>query len=241
MVLVLFATPPLLHQRALVWFITIAPWVSLPAYGAFLAERRPRWWSSVPTFRKTLLAGAMAGFALLWSHPVQKLLDPRQPDPAKSLSDGTPWEAALALDDSSHVGQTTLSQRLTAIYPGRHFTGTVFASETLGDFFLWRMKPPVPVFIYSHVHLFSPEHWRRCVHVRAAGSSWDKLFDAYRVNLVVVEAERNPALCDVLRNDRRWIVCTDEAGTTAKIDPRCRLFVALRAAPLPPLPLSAVQ
>jgi hypothetical protein len=64
--------------------------------------------------------------------------------------------------------------------------------------------------------------------VRGAKPGWRDIVDRNRVNLIVVEPDRNPRLCALLREDAKWHVVLDEADSTAKRDPRNRLFVAIR-------------
>jgi hypothetical protein len=70
--IVLFGIQPVLHQRTLVWFMTVTPWLMLPYYGRWLAGARPNWWSSVASFRKTLACGAIVALAIT-SQPIRSV------------------------------------------------------------------------------------------------------------------------------------------------------------------------
>lgn len=229
--LVAFAVPPVLSQRAILWFLTVAPWLVLPAMGEAVRRWSPTWWHSVPSFRKTMLVGMCAGLAVMWSIPAQAIMGQRNADLRRSLSDGTPWPQALAITDSDAIAGSKLVEAITAHYPDGRFSGGIFANETLGDFFLWRLTAPVPIYMYSHVHLFSPEQWGRYVAIRDARGGWEPLLDRAAINLVVLYAEQKLPLQNQLRRSPGWLVVTDETGDRSKPDPRNRLFVALRKVP----------
>ncbi|MBX7105491.1 MAG: hypothetical protein K1X57_15505, partial [Gemmataceae bacterium] len=190
----MFAIPPLLSQRTLLWLLTAIPWLTLPEFAKGIRRWQPTWWNSVPSFRKTLLVGMFVGLALMWSIPVQHAIGRKPARVELSLSDGTPWREALAVESPKLVPETPLARELVTTYPGGKFVGTIFASDTLGDFFLWKLQAPVPVFMYSHVHLFSAEQWSRFTQIRDARPGWQTALDAAGINLVVFYAEQNFAI-----------------------------------------------
>jgi len=239
--LISFAIPPLLSQRATMWFIAVAPWIALPSFGRAVARHRPNWWRGVPSFRKTLVAAAFLLVALMWSIPIQSMIDRKPPELSRIVSDGTALEYAYAVHDPRLVPESVLSKVLKQHYPEGRFTGTIYSDETLGDFFVWKLTPPVPIFIYSHVHLFTLNHWQRYVTIRDAKSGWREELDRANVNLIAVVPRDKPLLCKQLRQDSGWKVIIDESSYSTKIDPRCRHFVALRVSPVSNRPSDQVR
>jgi hypothetical protein len=230
--ILLFGIQPLYHQRALVWWLMLTPWL-LMRFATALIEHYPRLGhASVLSFRKTLLAGMCVFAALAWSIPFQWMLNGHPQPLERSLFYGTPWQLARQLQEPDYIWSAKLHDTFARTYPYRRFTGTIFASETLGDYFVWSLGPEPPVFIYTHIHLFSPGHWELCTRVRSGSADWRQILDRFRVNLLVVEAEQNARLCGLLRQDSDWQVILDETGATNKRDPRGRLFVAVRLQPL---------
>jgi hypothetical protein len=231
-----FAALPLLRQRMYVWWLMVAPWLMV-RYWPECPVRLREWlasYHSVPCLRKTVVVVLLAVAALAWSIPGQWLLDGRPAPVEQAVTASTPWRLTHQLrhpESGDEVGLPALHRQLAAHYPGRRYHGTIFASETLGDLFIWDLAPRVPVFVYSHVHLFSAEHWQRVAAVRRGGPYWKLVLDAYRVNLVVVEPDYNANLCALLRQDGDWKVLVDQANDTKHRDPRQRLFVAVRVRP----------
>jgi hypothetical protein len=229
-----FAGQAVLHQRGVIWLFTVAPWLAMPYLGDAFVRYRPASCVSLPSLRKTLIVGLIAIVASLWSLPVQRLLGGYKPDVSRSLSDGTPWVQATAIAEPSLVANSSLSKAISSTFPDGKFTGTIYAGDTLGDFFVWRLAAPVPVFMYSHVHLFSAEQWHRYTKIRDAEPGWQQEMDAAKINLVVVRPAVEPGIYRKLRADPAWMVVTDESNLTTKRDPRHRLFVAVRKKPLIP-------
>lgn len=230
---VLFLGLPMLNQRGVIWLMTVTPWLAIPGVASLARRWRPGGWGSVPSFRKTLAAASVVGIAVLWSAQVQRLIDQKPGDLASLLSPGTPWREALAIRDPALVPESKLAKELRVSYPDHRFAGCIFPSETLGDFFMFEDSPPYPVYIFTHVHLFGEDHWRKVLAIRTASPGWRDIAAEAHINLICVEAEteRHQALCKELRADPDWTVVTDEAGDKSKIDPRTRLFVALRKRP----------
>src|SRR5262249_34975417 len=158
--------------------IFAAPWLAIPEISPVLRAGSPSWWKSTPSFRKTLLAGLFVAISILFSIPVKRLLGNNGNDPDKSLSRGTPWMQAMAVESPKLVPDTALAKAIANTYPNGRFTGAIFAQDVLGDFFVWRLPTPVPVFIYSHVHLFSPARWREYTMIRDLQSGMETRLDS---------------------------------------------------------------
>jgi hypothetical protein len=238
LLIVTFGVAPLLQQRMMIWWLTLLPWLVLPLWAA-AAERLPRSWKgvrSVPSFRKTVVAALLVVLVVPLSPPVRWLISGRPRPLEQSLSPGTPWRLAAEVAAFSEQGEglPVLREELRRRYPGGRYAGSVFASETQGDYLVWALPGEFPVLTYTHAHLFPPEHWQACRTVEDAGPGWWDVLDRYRVNLVVVEPDLHPDLARRLREDPRWLVVLDEAGERARPDPRTRLLIALRKQPSGP-------
>ena len=231
-----FAVFPLWQRRMLIWWYVLVPWIVLPPWAEL--GRRLSWswlhYRSQPSGAKTLLAGLVVFLAVMLTPSVKWLRggQPRSLD--RSLSPGTPWKLAAQL--TAPPGDKTYYPELSAAlqgYPEGRFQGRIFASETQGDYLLWALPPEYPVLVYTHVHLFSPEHWRDCLTVLAAEPGWRGVLDRHGVNLLVIEVEQHPQLTEALQADADWQIVLDETGLREKRDPRMRLLIAVRKKPLP--------
>ena len=203
----ILALTPLLHQRLLVWWYLSAPILVARAFRPDFAVQAPITWRAwAGLAAATTLAIAASG---PWAAFAQKL-------PERELvAAATPVALAEALAGTI--------QPLDANRP----TGRVFASESLGDYLVWRWRPRAPVLLHSHVHLLPPEHYEACLRVKWALPGWEAQLDQWGVDLVLVEAETHPLLSAKLRQQPGWIVIQDEAGRN-DLNPRARLFVAVR-------------
>jgi hypothetical protein len=234
--IIVFGVPPVLRQRMLIWWLMLAPWLIVRFWPACIARWRGgrEGYQSVPGFRKTLAAGTLIVLGLLWSIPGQWLIAGQPAPLEQTLSAGTPWRLTCQLaypDEARSRGMPALQKLLDAHYPQGRFRGFIFASETLGDLVVWELANDVPVFIYTHVHLFTREHWQRCLAVRSGSPAWRAILERYRVNLVLVEPDFNPRLCTLLQQDPGWQVLVDDRGDPTRRDPRQKLFIAVRLQP----------
>jgi hypothetical protein len=229
-----FGLGPVLHVRMMIWWFMLVPWLMLPHWRA-CRERVPAGAApTVPSFRKTVVAGLLFAVLLAWSSPLQWLYSGEPAPRDRALFNGTPWQLAEQLRDPTAAPPHAvpgLAEALARSYPNGRFTGGVFASETEGDYLLWALVPETPVFMYTHVHLMTPEAWRLCQLVKFGTPAWREVLDAARMNLVVVEAEMYPRLGELLHEDPAWQVLLDETGDPSKPDSRARLLVALRREP----------
>jgi hypothetical protein len=238
LLLLFFALQPLWHQRALVWWLLLFPWVVLPLWVSRPADFLIGWLpneENPPSFRKTLIALALAFVVVLWSIPGQWLISGHPSPLQRGVSEGTPWRLALDLQQDAarkEPWSPALNTWLAKHYPQGRFQGAVFTSETMGDYLVWALPEDMPVFIYAHVHLFTKEHWQRCAAVRYGTEHWAKVLDAYHINLIVVEAELNQNLRKQLAASSEWQIIVDESENSSKMDKRCRLLIAVRKQPM---------
>lgn len=229
LLVVTFGVFPLIQQRMLVWWAMLAVWMILPLWSALGEKLSWRWlhYRSTPSLGKTLFAGVVVLLALLVSYPVRWVRSGKpQPSLSQVLSPETPWQIAYQLQGHRFANSATreeqsLARTLNLYYPGGHFTGRIFASETLGDYLFWALPREMPVMVNTHVHLFSPEHWQECLAVKFAHPRWWEILDRRRVNMVLVEASVRSDLFQKLRDDPRWEVVVDK-----------EIFLALRKKPL---------
>lgn len=201
------AFAPLLHQRLLIWWYLAAPILVARAFKPESPSLSPMTWRPwAGLAAATMLAIAASGpfEALTRNIPDQNL-----------MAKATPVALAEALAE--------IIEPLDAA----RGNGRVFASESLGDYLLWRWKPRAPVLLHSHVHLLPAEHYDACLRVKWAVPGWEQQLDRWGVDLVLVEAETHPHLCAKLRRQSGWTVVQDEAGRE-NLPPRARLFVAVR-------------
>src|SRR5262249_31178247 len=144
---------------------------------------------------------------------------------------GTPWQLAAQLQQPGDPGTARvppLTEALRARGQGDGFRGTIFASETLGDWFLWARPADTTVFVYTHVHLFSADHWAERATVKPGLPGWRDVLARHGIDLVVVEPQLHPRLRAALYHDPDWQVVLDESGDPHRPDRRGRLFVAIR-------------
>jgi hypothetical protein len=237
LMVVVFGMGACLQQRLLIWWIFLVPWIALPHWatlgGKALEELAVR--LGPRSFRKTLLAGALFLAALMWSPAISWVLSGSPQPLNQSLSQGTVWELARQLansQDSNRPWSPELAEVLRTTYPHRRFSGSIFTSETLGDYLTWALAPQLPISCYSHYHLFTQENWGENQRVLRGQSGWWDLLRQRQANLLVLEAEIYPQLCQLVREDPGWVVVRDEAGDPSKKTSYDRLFVAIRKKPI---------
>jgi hypothetical protein len=223
--LVSFGVVPCLLLRMMVWWVMLVPWVVLPLWAA-IGERLPWGWlhaRSVPSFRKTVMAGVLAVVALLFSMPVQWLRAGVPPPMERVASPETPWQVAAQLQRPEGKWLPGLAKGLQQHYPGGRFTGCIFASETQGDYLAWALGPDVPVMASRHVQRLRPDYWQDVQRVLLGVPGWAEVLDRYHANLVVVEVASHGELAQRIRRQAGWQVVLDV--------PKSPLLVALRKRP----------
>jgi hypothetical protein len=214
LVLAGFGWQVLAHARMIGWWAMVLPWVAVPHLHAVYRRYLPPVLDETgrPDLRKTVLAAAAGAALWLWSAPAAWWCWGQAPRASQLVSARTPLAVARYLEDQYR----------------RHAVprGPVFASETLGDYLLWdlRLDPPVHVFCYTHVHLFTPEHWRECLAVKNGDPGWQAVLDRHRVQFVVVEAELHPRLVEHIR------LCPERWEENKQVGWRQGIFVAKRIA-----------
>jgi hypothetical protein len=219
LLLLVFGLQTYFHQRMMVWWVLLVPWVLATWWG----QKQPREGAATcgdefeathaPSLRPRLACALAMLVCALLSGPGQWVRNGEPRPLAQSLHAATPWQLAAQIKQEYAEGR---------------WHGAVFASETQGDYLLWALPAEIPVFAYTHVHLFSLEHWRKCQCVKAGAPGWRTILNRYHVHLVVIEAELHSGLRRQLRGAPDWNIVLDEAGVRAKTDVRSRLLVAVR-------------
>jgi hypothetical protein len=193
------------HLRMLIWWSMVYAWAAVPHLQAVYRRYLPRFLedSDQPNFRKTLLAGFVVLVFLLWSLPAQWLIRGAAPTTTR-LAEGTPLAVAGYLRNQ-YQEHPELSR-------------CVFTSETLGDYLLWdlRLDPPVRVSCYTHVHLFTPQHWNDCIAVKAGDRRWQAILDRMGAQFLVVEPDQHTSLVAQVAASGRWQVVTSKPVFVAK-------------------------
>jgi hypothetical protein len=177
-----FGLQSVAHARMVVWWIMVYAWVIVPHLQA-IAQRFPKRFAwvedrSVPSLLKTIAAVVVAGAFLAWSEPARWLITKEPPKGENRVTAVTPIHVLDDIVKSNAVNG-----------PRPH---VIFASETLGDYLLWDLgqrsfPESVRLSCYTHVHLFTKEHWDRCLQVKFASRDWQKVLDQMGADFLVLE------------------------------------------------------
>ncbi len=182
LLLLVFGLQSLAHARILVWWSMVFPWVVLPHLQAWGAQAFPNLLreAAPPNLRWTL--GSLVGvpLLLLYSGPLQWLVFHSPPEAVRRVTAETPVQVA---------------RELRKVYAADHegkLGRCIFTSETMGDYLFWdlRLDPPVHVFCYTHVHLFTREHWQQALAVKSGEPGWQQILDEHHVEFIVLEPYR---------------------------------------------------
>lgn len=239
--LLFFGTVPLLQERLMTWWYMVVPVVILPTWVDLFAPAPIERWTSVLSFRKTVIAALIALIGVVWSSLTQLTMG-HPPVPVHlSASQATVWaitpellagQEPASADDKAQLEKSPLYKPLkTAIgqFPDGRFRGVIFTPEAMGDYLVWSLPPKAPVMAYSHVHVFPPDYWEDYMEILFGLPGWKAVLDRHRVNLIVSTVERKDLL-EKLKDDDGWEVVLDQSDQPSRGGQR--LFVAVRKKPL---------
>jgi hypothetical protein len=86
----------------------------------------------------------------------------------------------------------------------------------------------MPVMMYTHAHVFTPEYWNACVEAEIEVIGWRELLAKYRANLIVIETNTHQEFAADVRADPDWVTVQDgPQGNSAT-----GILIALRKKPL---------
>jgi hypothetical protein len=232
-----FGLWPCLRERMMVWWLVLFPWVVMPLWAEMAGRWRRQSEPSCGNLLYSVMVVMIVGLGVLYS-PLARWLTTGEPRQGleESLASGTPWRVAAELSASGQRhGEflPELRQALRQNYPEEKFSGRIFPSETQGDFLVWAL-PDLEVLVYTHAHLFTPEHWDRCMSLKFGEPGWREQLERFGVNLIVVEPRLHARFAEQLKRDAGWQIVLDESADASKPDPRSALLVALRKKPLRP-------
>lgn len=223
LLVICFGLQVVFFQRMLPWWAMLAPYVCLGPWRRITESGSGEEVSPGSSGRRwmslcVVILALWVSFA--WSPMGKWFLHKQVSSLEQALYPGTPRALPqLAYRSSAPVGP--LAEAL------RKPIAPIFASETLGDYLLFSL-PQRPCLIYTHVHLFSADHWQKCLTIKRGEGDWQKVLDEWNVKILMVEAELHPQLCEKVRQSFGWIVVLDEKGMAAKADPKARHFLAVR-------------
>jgi hypothetical protein len=235
-VVLLFGVGACIQNRMVIWWAMVLPWALVPLL-AELADRVPARFmpaASVPSLRKTMLAGILVLAILNWSGLADTLRNglPKLQD---AISGGTPWPVARQIADPGQPFVADWQREFQTIldrnYGGR-FRGAILATPMQGDFLMWSLAPSVPV-TYAHIHLFHPDFWDELGVVGQGNAGWWDIVDKYRVNLMVMEAEYcERLLVEIRKRPSVWKILLDETGSPEKAQKLNRQLIVVRIHPI---------
>jgi len=229
-----FALWPLKQQRMMVWWSMLMPWL-LASFGPGLSQRLMlnRLPVSVPSFRKTILAGSIVILGFVWIGVAQSMNKGAVRPLERVISNGTAAKIGFEFHATPQQKGRWLPAFDKAIrgYPDGRFQGAIFSSEVLGDYLLRVAPTGSPVLTYSHAHYFPREFWLDCLKVKFAADGWQDFLRRYHVNLIVIQPDYYDRFVQALRDDPDWIVVQDDPAATAR-GAGDRLFIALRKQPV---------
>ena len=227
-----------LHQRMMPWWVMLVPWICAPAWGRFMRMVAPAAGTIIPAperlavaLRPILITGVLVWIAVAWSGLGQWLLHGTPRPLEQALHPGTPLALARQLLQPVSANSVPAlkawlaQQRLTPAD-----LGPIFASETQGEFLLWSLPEACRPVVYTHVHLFTPEHWQAVMRVKNGRPGWEAILSRWGCRLLVVEADLHADLCRQLRAGQGgWRVLVDDAasGSRGQGDPKARLLIAV--------------
>lgn len=224
-----FAIWPWIQGRMILWWWTIAVWI-LAKLGPGLADRfptMPKIPDGPPTRSNAWIASIAILATIVFFPPIRSMMGIGS-QPVMAVE--TPWKLGLELTaapEDEGRWMPDLRQAIRENFPDGRFQGTVFASETQGDFLVWKLPKEIPVLMYTHAHVFSEQHWQDCLMVRGGREGWREFLNANRANLMIVELETHPELVAQLREDPEWQVIQDGQAGEAVI-----VLIAVRKKPL---------
>ena len=173
------------------------------------------------------------GVSILFFPPVRTALWYGERPPDQVVSSGTPWRLALELSATSDDEGRWLPELRSALrehYPDGRFQGSVFASETQGDFLVWALPPDMPVMMFTHAHVFTADYWNAVLDVKYADGDWAAFLVRHRANLIVVESDSHTKLAEELRKYADWRVVHDRPASDARSG--TAVIIAIRKNPL---------
>jgi hypothetical protein len=209
-------------QRMMPWWAIVCPMVCVAPWARILgisaeAVRLQKWQPILVAMVVVTSAWIVVSFTSLKSI----IFDYNVTRFSRSMHPGTPRQMDRATFQS--LREDIPPQLFKAAHQPK---ASIFASETLGDYLFFAQRKPVVIF--THVHLFSPEHWRRCLAVKEGLETWQTYLDEWNTHIICVEAELHPQLCKQVKLSPRWEVVLDETGSNRKPNAKSRLFIAIR-------------
>ncbi len=226
----LFVQQTLQHTRFNPWWVPFVVWfLAWQWHTVSKLIGKPLADSDVPSLRKTIIAGLFVSVLLLWTAPAQWVMNGEPKPIEKTMHEATPWRFVQEIQHRDGKHYPGLADWLNKHSPGKSLAGRIFCTETQGDYLTWAGEGKLPIFMYTHVHLFSPRVWNDCQQVKMGSASWSDILDRHDVDIILAEAELFPGLRRRLQTaSDSWEIVVDETGDRRKRDRRGRILIAVR-------------
>jgi hypothetical protein len=189
LLLLFFGWQTVAHARGFIWWAMVCPWVLTQHLHLALEH-----WRFIglhdqdrPDLRKTILAVLAIGSICMWSTPAFWAIWGEAPSGVMRVTETTPYRASAYM--RKQFEENPALSRM------------VFASETLGDYLIWDLRPTPPARItcYTHLHLLRPEHWLDCMAVKNGADNWQAVLDKNQVSFLMFEPDLHPRLAKRVR------------------------------------------
>jgi len=206
----LFAAATLTSMRMLIWWALIWPWIVAPHAAVVWRRLRPihQNTEALDTPRdasmRSLVAMGFVFTTLLIAPPTHAIVTGQARGVSQVLSSQTPIFVAEELNR-------------------RQIEGRVFSTMAWADYLLWVNQGRIQPLVYSHVHLMRPDVWSHYAELDAGSARWLEIVDNYRLNYLVLSADRHEQLARRVianvRSDspRTRVIYRDEKSMVVKV------------------------
>jgi hypothetical protein len=96
------------------------------------------------------------------------------------------------LGEDTPVGAVEVLRELGDVRP--------FHTEAYGSYLI-HAAPEIPVFVDTRIELYPPDQWDDYLAISMARYDWQERLEAYRVNTLLLDKERQPALVEALARE----------------------------------------
>lgn len=117
---------------------------------------------------------------------------------SEAMFEGASWTPRASYSASTPI---EVSKPLMELEPQT----LMFNTMEWGDYFIWKSRGKLPVFVNSHVHLIQEQVWRDYMSFIRQSEGWQERWDSYEFRVAVVQYRRHRELAQSLETDPEWV------------------------------------